>query len=309
MTLNQLRVFRAIGSTRNIATAAKSLFMTASSVSMQMKALEKDLRVPLYERRRGQITLTDAGVILLQYAETILKAEEEVTKEIANLRGALRGRLKFGTNVTGGMYVAPPILRTFRNAYPEVEVSLVIDTSPRIMDSILQGIIDVGIIGGPLDSTRFEVEKVGYDELVPIASPAHRLASQASLSLDALASESLILPGLGSRARWLLETTLRERDFPARVALTMNGTEEVKKAVEANLGIGFVSRYAIERELRDGTLVSLKIDNLRIERDFEMIWQKGYSLPAVAVPLIDIARNYLEIASGIRLEPGQGPSV
>jgi DNA-binding transcriptional LysR family regulator len=306
MTLNQLRVFKAIASTRNVATAAKSLFMTPSSVSMQLKALEKDLRVPLYERRKGQINLTEAGTILLRYAETILTAEEEATKEIASLRGTLRGRLRFGTNITGGMYVAPPMIREFRDAYPEVEVSLVIDTSPRIMDSLLQGIVDVGIIGGPVDKTRFEIERVGYDELIPIVSPSHRLAAEGSISLEALTADSLILPGLGSRSRWLLETMLRENGFPARIALTMNGTEEVKKAVEANLGIGFVSRYAIERELRDGTLVSLEIPGFRAKRDFEMIWPKGHSLPVTATPLIDIAKRYLESISGLPLESDAG---
>lgn len=302
MTLNQLRVFRAIASTRNIATAAKSLFMTQSSVSMQLRALEKDLRVSLCERSKGQISLTEAGQILLRYAETILTAEEEATREIAGLRGTLRGRLRFGTNVTGGMYVVPPMIREFRDAYPEVEVSLVIDTSPRIMDSIIQGIVDVGIIGGPVDSSRFEIEKVGFDQLVPIVSPAHRLASKETIPLEALVAESLILPGLGSRSRWLLETMLRERDLSARVALSMNGTEEVKKAVEANLGIGFVSRYAIERELQDGTLVSIEIDGFTAKRDFEAIWPKGRPLPGTAAPLLEIARRYLESRSGLKLD-------
>ena len=98
MTLNQLRVFRAVAATRNIATAAKSLFVTAPSVSMQLKALESDLKVRLYERHQGQISLTEAGLLLLQYAETILNAEEEATKAISSIRGALLGRLRIGTN-------------------------------------------------------------------------------------------------------------------------------------------------------------------------------------------------------------------
>jgi DNA-binding transcriptional LysR family regulator len=260
------------------------------------------VRLPLYERRKGQINLTDAGVMLLRYAETILTAEEEALKEIAGLRGTLRGRLRFGTNITGGMYVAPAMIREFRDTYPEVEVSLVIDTSPRIMDSILQGIVDVAIIGGPVDGDRFEIEKVGSDELIPIVSPSHSLASEGKIRLESLANESLILPGLGSRSRWLLETLLRERDFHTRIALTMNGTEEVKKAVEANLGVGFVSRYAIGRELRDGSLVLLRIEGFRVERDFELIWPKGHSLPTTATPLLDIARRHLATLS--HLPPG-----
>jgi DNA-binding transcriptional LysR family regulator len=293
MTLNQLRVFRAVALTRNIATAAKSLFMTQPSVSMQLRALEKDLRVSLYERSQGQIALTEAGELLLSYAETILRAEEEVTKEIANLRGALRGRLRIGTNVTGGMYVMPAMIREYRMTHPEIDVSLAIESSPRIMDSIVQGVVDVGLIGGPVDQGRFSVERVGGDELILIASPAHNFATKKVAAFESLSSEALIFPALGSRSRWLLESRLRERGLPVRVALTMNGTEEVKKAVEANLGIGFVSKYATTREIRDGTLIQVSIPGFIVRRDFEIFWARGKEVPQLAVPLIDIARRQL----------------
>ena len=126
---------------------------------------------------------------------------------------------------------------------------------------------------------------MGYDELIPIVSPSHRLASEVRVTIESLSSESLILPGLGSRVRWLLERMLREHDFHARIALTMIGTEEVKMAVEANLGVGFVSRYAIDRELWVGALASLEVDGFRVERDFEIIWPKGHSPPTTATPL------------------------
>jgi DNA-binding transcriptional LysR family regulator len=293
MTLNQLRVFRAVALTRNIATAAKALFMTQPSVSMQLRALEKDLKVSLYERRQGQIALTEAGELLLNYAETILRAEEEATKEIAALRGALRGRLRIGTNVTGGMYVMPQMIREYRQAHPEIDMSLAIDTSPRIMDSIVQGVVDIGLIGGPVDKTRFEVQSVGHDELILIASPAHPFAGRLRVSLESLSSEALIFPAVGSRSRWIIESRLRERGLPIRVALTMNGTEEVKKAVEANLGIGFVSKYATKRELEDRTLVHISVPGFRVRRDFEVFWLKGKEVPTLALPLISIAKRQL----------------
>jgi DNA-binding transcriptional LysR family regulator len=269
------------------------MFMTQPSVSMQLRALEKDLRVSLYERRQGQIALTEAGDLLLSYAETILRAEEEATKEIASLRGALRGRLRIGTNVTGGMYVMPAMIREYGQSHPEIEISLAIETSPRIMDSIVQGVVDVGLIGGPVDKTRFEVERVGADELILIASPSHKFARDRTIQFDALSTEALIFPAIGSRSRWILESRLRERGLPVRVALTMNGTEEVKKAVEANLGIGFVSKYATKSEIRDGILVHVSIQGFHVKRDFEVFWLRGKDTPQLAVPIIAIARRQL----------------
>jgi DNA-binding transcriptional LysR family regulator len=268
---------------------------------MQLKALEKSVKVPLYDRSHGQIVLTEAGELLLTYAETILRAEEEAEKELATLRGALRGRLRIGTNVTGGMYVVPEMIREYRAAYPEIEVSLAIETSPRIADSIIHGTVDVGLIGGPVDTSRFEMERVGGDELLLIASPSHRLASMPAIPLDALGTESLILPAIGSRSRWTLESRLREAGLSVHVGLTMNGTEEVKKAVEANLGVGFVSRYSISRELTDGTLVTVDIPGFRILRYFELFWAKGHPIPPLATPFLDIARRHLSKLSD--LEP------
>src|SRR5690606_23909126 len=128
--------------------------------------------------------------------------------------------------------------------------------------------------GGPVDRSRFEVEEVGIDELVLIFSPSHAFSSKTSIKLKALAEQALIFPGIGSRSRWLLESLLRDRGIPVRAALSMNGTEEVKKAVEANLGVGFVSRYAIKRELRDGTLESIPVTDFRVRRTVDFFWRK-----------------------------------
>jgi DNA-binding transcriptional LysR family regulator len=260
---------------------------------MQLKALESDLKVTLYERHQGQIVLTDAGNLLLRYAETILDAEEEATKEIANLRGELLGRLRIGTNVTGGMYVVPSCIREYLKLHPEVEVALAIDTSPRIMDSVLQGTLDIGVIGGPVDRTRFDAVEVGIDELVLICSPDHLFTAGTSIRLQRLTEQSLIFPGIGSRSRWLLESMLRDRGMPIKAALTMSGTEEVKKAVEANLGVGFVSRYAVKRELRDGTLETLPIEDFRVQRTVDLFWRKGTNMPELARPFVEISREHL----------------
>jgi DNA-binding transcriptional LysR family regulator len=260
---------------------------------MQLRALEKDLKVPLYERRQGQVILTEAGETLLSHAEVMLRAEDEALKDLANLRGALRGRLRIGTNITGGMYVMPAMIREFRHGNPEVDVSLAIETAARIADLILQGVVDIGLIGGPVDQARFEVEAVGDDELILIAAREHKLSHSQQLPLEALSTEALIFPAVGSRSRWILESLLREHGLPVRVALTMNGTEDVKKAIEAGLGVGFVSRHAVVRELGDGSLVHVAIPGVRVKRSFEFFWKRGQPVPQLATPLLEIARRQL----------------
>ena len=201
------------------------------------------------------------------------------------------------------MYVVPRIIREYLARHKEVDVALAIETSPRIMDAIVQGTLDIGVIGGPVDKQRFEVDEVGVDELVLITSPSHAFASKPSITLQSLVDQALIFPGIGSRSRWLLESLLREKGVPIRAALNMNGTEEVKKAVEANLGVGFVSRYAIKRELTDGSLSTTSISDFRVPRTVDLFWKKGRTLPDLATPFIPLAREILQMEA---LECGLG---
>jgi DNA-binding transcriptional LysR family regulator len=161
------------------------------------------------------------------------------------------------------------------------------------MDAIVHGTLDVGIIGGPIDQQRFETLALGHDELSLICSPDHPFTSRSSIPLQRLAEQSLIFPGIGSRSRYLLESMLRERGMPVKAALSMNGTEEVKKAVEANLGVGFVSRYSVKRELRDGTLETVSVEGFHVQRSIDLLWKKGRPLPELAKPIVEIGREYL----------------
>ncbi|HEY8369425.1 MAG TPA: LysR substrate-binding domain-containing protein, partial [Thermodesulfobacteriota bacterium] len=273
MNLHRLRVFRAVAERMSFSAAAEQLYLTQPAVSLQVRALERSLGVRLFDRTGGRLALTPAGEALLRSAATILNAEDEARRVIDELRGASAGRLIVAANTTGGMYLVPRLIAAFRAEAPRVQIDLDVDATDRICERVAQGMVDLGFVGGPIEDRRLAVEPVVDDRLVLIASPANPLAQRRRrrLSLERLAAEPLIVPEPASRTRLLVERRLREAGLPFRPAAQMVGTEAVKKAVEANLGVAFVSSYAVEGELALGRLVRLELDDFAIVRPIVMV--------------------------------------
>lgn len=281
MNLHQLRIFYAVAQARSFSAAARELFLSQPAVSLQVRALETSLGVKLFDRTGGKVALTEAGEALLQSATAMLHAEDEARRALDELRAASKGKLIVGTNTTGGMYLLPRILRAFRAEHPEIEVVLDIDATEVICERVTQNMLDLGFVGGPTEDRRLTVEPVVPDTVVLIASPDNPLARLEQVTLGDLVAQRLIVPEPRSRTRRLVERHLREAGLNVRPSIQLAGTEAVKKAVEANLGVAFVSSFAIALEERYGVLQRLELADLRIERQLEMVHRsRKYFTPA-----------------------------
>ncbi len=233
MNLHQLRVFYTVANRLSFTLAAEDLVMSQPAVSLQIKALEQSLGLRLFERVANRLSLTQAGEALYHSATTMLSAEDEATRTMAELAGATRGKLVIGANTTGGMYILPPVIRDFRKAFPETEIVLHIDGTERLCERVQQNVIDLAFVGGPIENERFRVEHLCLDPLALIFSPAHAFAGRSSVSLMEVAAERFV--------------------------------------VEANLGVAMVSSHAVEREVAAGHLGTARVADLDLRRYLEMI--------------------------------------
>jgi len=277
---------------QSITAAAADLHLTQPAVSLQIKALEKGLGVPLLERGGSKLRLTQAGEALYRCAVSILHSRDEAQRSIAELSAATKGKLILGANTTGGMYVLPRIVRAFKELYPQTEVIFQIESTEWIYEKILQNVVDMALVGGPTEDRRFGVEPICLDQLVLIVSPSHPFAGSGRVSLKDLKTQPCILPLQGSRTRQLVERKLKEAGVILRVTMQLPGTEAVKKAVEANLGIGFVSRYAVERECSLGDLKIIAVDRFDLTRRMELIYRRQKYFSPVAERFRQFARSY-----------------
>jgi LysR family transcriptional regulator, low CO2-responsive transcriptional regulator len=275
MNLHQLRIFCSVVEHGSHTKAAEALFMTQPAVSLQVRALERSLQVKLLEHFNQQIIVTEAGQALYQCAIPMLNAEAEAERVLTELKGAARGRLVVAANTTGGMYIIPPLLASYKEQHPESELLLQIDATDRLIERTRQGIIDLAFACGTIVQPELTIESIGMDTLTLILSSRHPLASQPSLTLDQVSTLPFIVPESISRTRQFIEQIMRERGYTLKIVMHFQGTEPVKKAVESNLGVAIVSRAAIVREVEAGILRAIPIADLELSRPFVMFYRQG----------------------------------
>lgn len=292
MNLHQLEVFYTVAQRQSFTKAAADLSLSQPAVSLHVKALERELEVPLFERAGTRLRLTAAGEILFRSATSMLHAREEAERTIVALRRGVKGKLVLGANTTGGMYLLPRIIHAFREQYPGAEFVLHIDHTPKICERILQSVIDMALVGGPTEDRRFSVDPLCQDQLALIVHPSHPFAGLDAVALTSLAAEPLILPDQGSRTRQFVERRLREEGVVPHLVMQLPGTEAVKKAVEAGLGIAFVSQYAIEREAALGVLKVVSVQGVPLVRAMEFVYVKGKIFSPIAERFRELAHVY-----------------
>jgi DNA-binding transcriptional LysR family regulator len=275
MNLHQLRIFCSVVEHGSHTKAAEALFMTQPAVSLQVRALERSLQVKLLERVNQQIIVTEAGQALYQYAIPMLNAEAEAERVLTELKGAARGRLVVAANTTGGMYIIPPLLASYKEQHPDSELLLQIDATDRLIERARQGVIDLGFACGTIVQPELTIEAIGMDTLTLILSSRHPLASQPALALEQVTTLPFIVPESSSRTRQFIEQVVREHGYTLKIVMHFQGTEPVKKAVESNLGVAIVSSAAVTREVAAGVLRAIPIIGLELTRPFVMFYRQG----------------------------------
>ena len=304
MNLHHLRIFYTVAQRRSITAAAADLLMSQPAVSLQLKALEKELGLPLFQRGGPKLRLTQAGEVLYRSAVSMLHAKDEAERAITELRDGTKGRLILGAGTTGGMYVLPRIVQAYKALWPETEILFHIGTTDQLLEKLLQNVLDMGLVGGPIEDRRFSVEPICVDELVLIAAPSHPIAALGKVTLKDLAGMSFIVPETGSRTRQLVERKFRDAGVALRITMQLPGTEGVKRAVEAGLGIGMVSGYAVEAECQTGVLRRVPIGGWRLARPMNLVYRAQKYFSPVGARFREFAKSYggQHLASTVKSE-------
>jgi LysR family transcriptional regulator, transcriptional activator of the cysJI operon len=275
----RLVVFRAVAAELSFRKAAEDLYLTQPAVSLQIKALEEDLGVQLFDRTGKAIALTAAGRILLGYAEQAGELLLQAEQEIASLDGAHAGNLALGASTTIAQYVLPRLLSDFCREHPRVRPTLISGNTEKIVEAIEKQKIALGFIEGPAQNRNVKTEPFLRDELVPIASAAHPWATRDSVPCAELCAAPLLMRERGSGSRRVAEMAIERHGVKRsalRIAMELDSTEAIKSAVEAGLGIGFVSLSAIATDLRlNRSIKVIHVQGLKIPRDFLVAYPAG----------------------------------
>jgi LysR family transcriptional regulator, low CO2-responsive transcriptional regulator len=281
LTLHQLQVFVTVADNQSFTRAAEELLLTQPAVSMQIKALERAVGIPLLDHVGKHPQLTEAGQELYARASRILELTADTAESMLTLRGAWRRRLRVIATTTVGIYVVPTLLGQFHNRHPDVEIQLEVANWERTCERLLDREADVGI-AGPHPHGFLRMEPFLEDELVVIAGPSHALASRTKIPLEELAREPMLVREVGSGTRAAVEALFAERRIPLRRAMELSRNGAIKQVVMAGLGIGVISRMAISLELAMGILCMLDVEGFPLVRAWHFITQAGVALPPAA---------------------------
>lgn len=282
----RLIVFRTVAEQHSFRKAAEELYLTQPAVSLQVKALEEELGVQLLDRSGAHVSLTEAGRILLEFSKKAGALLARAQEEIAALSGDHAGKLALGASTTIAQYVLPRMLGEFRRKHPRVEITLVSGNTEHIVEAVEKQQIALGFIEGPPRSREVNAEPFLDDELVLIASTAHELAERGTASAAEIARIPLLMRERGSGTRHVVELALERLGLKRNtlnVVMELDSTEAIKSAVEAGLGIGFVSRWAIGKDVRlDSGFKIVEVKGMKIKRQFLAVCAKGVAPHAAA---------------------------
>jgi len=281
--LRQFKVFLVAAERESFTQAAKELYLTQPAVSFQIQALEDFFGAKLFKRTGRKVELTDAGDALLPYARKIIEAMEESKKAIEQVGAAKTGKLVVGASTTIGIYILPPLIAIYRSKYPQTIISIRVENTEGIEEALLRKDIDFGLIEGFVKSSYVKREKFRDDELVLIV-PAHHPWSDV-IELSDLMIEPLILREEGSGTRMVLEGALMEKSLSIsdlNVNMVLGNTEAIKHAVAAGLGVSFVSKCTIGKELALGLLRIVRVRGFNVMRELFIIRRENEELSPYA---------------------------
>lgn len=266
LSSHQLRIFCAVARLGSFTRAAQDLYISQPAVSVQVRSLERALGVHLVDRLAREVVLTEAGRIVYDYATRIFNLTEEMGRAVDDLRGLRAGVLLLGASGTPGAYLLPQALGAFRQRYPEIRAELLIANSAEIARRVLSHELDLGVVGEAVSDASISSIPYTSDELVVFTSPRHRFAKMSAIALAEVGSEPFVMREVGSATRKWAEQSLREAGLQIQVVMELGNNEAVKRAVAAELGIGMLSRYALDLELQAGALAIADVAGLECRR-------------------------------------------
>jgi DNA-binding transcriptional LysR family regulator len=289
MDVRDLQVFLSVAKHLNFTRAGEEIHLSQPSVSVRVRHLEEELGVKLFEQLGKRMTLTEAGQMLVPYARRVVAALDDARHAIEELQGLERGTLRIGASTTPGMYLVPKLIATFKLKYPKIETRLEIQDTRQIEGEVIRNEFDFGFVGGHLVGSEVEVMPWLTDEIVLVAPTGHPLTRKKRVTISDLKGEQFISREQGSATQAIVDDRLRASGLELATVMEMNNPEAVKKAVQSGLGVAFLSRYAVETELKAKTLADVTIKDLRLNRELKIVYRKDKHLSRAAQAFIKVA--------------------
>lgn len=291
MQIFRLRVFQAVATSLSFSKAAELLLVSQPAVTKNIKELESEWNVRLFDRDKGKISLTETGKTALEYVSMILQMHDKLEFALSSLKNKYSGTLKLGASTTIGQYILPEILAKFNATHPEIEVSLINANSQQIESALLAKEIDLGLVEGETNNPQLKYTPFLDDEIVAMAHTSQPLSKYDEIDIETLKQLPIVLREIGSGSLDIIKNKLLEKHISLKelqVVMHLGGTESIKSYLEHANCIGLISIHSVNKEILAGKFKVIEISGLEFERTFHFVQMHG--------PMSGLAQLFTEFA-------------
>ena len=301
----QLRAFSVLARTGSFTQTARELHLTQSGISHSMKALERESGCRLLDRLGKKVVLTQAGEQLLQHAEKILSEMEAARNSLSALGKWGRGRLRLGASTTACQHLIPPVLREFKESFPEHAISLEPGDTPELVTALLRQRIDLALSLEIDNEPQLEFHPLFTDELCFIVSALHPWARAGKVEREEIPRQSYILYSKRSVTFRLVENYFRREEMVLNTVLEVGSMEATKELVKLGLGISILAPWICKKEIEEGSLVALPLGRKKLSRRWGIVHWRGKRLNLAEETFIGLC---VSACATLRLQSDERPA-
>ncbi|MCF8056368.1 MAG: LysR family transcriptional regulator [Desulfocapsa sp.] len=300
MEINKLEAFCKVVELKSFTRAAEAVLLTQPTVSEHVRSLEEELGQKLLDRLGKAVEPTPVGRLFYRYARKILQAKREAVQAVEQYSGSLVGRIMVGCSTIPGAYVLPELIGRFRRQHPSIKTTLRISSSHIISGQVLEGELDMGVVGAKWNESGLSWTEMFHDELTLVVHPDHPWARGKAVALAAIVKEPFIMREAESGTRKVFSNILEKngtKESELREVAEIGSTEAIKEAVKAGIGISILSRCAIMDDINSGRLAAVAIKGQVLERPFYLVQRKNRALSPVASVFLEYLHENSDSAS------------
>jgi DNA-binding transcriptional LysR family regulator len=303
--LAALQVFQTVAREQSFSRAAEKLYRTQPAVSISVRKLEGWVGQPLFVRGSGARTLTDAGVLLLEYADRMLNMREEIRKSIQELNELERGQVEIGVNESS-IHALLPVLDRYHKLHPGVRIRVHRVFSRDVPREVLNHHLDLGVISYLPEERQLTATEFFRDSLALIVWPGHPLARQTGargkqtgtgprttveeVDIAELGSETFVAHIVESPYRQRVIQMFAKHHVPLNMHIELPTIESIKRVVQMEKGIAIIPRMCAEQEIARGDLIELRLKQMRVARRLYLVYRHDRPLSAAARELVSVLR-------------------
>jgi len=279
MDLHQLRVFQAAVKSGGFTRASEQLHLSQSTVSQHIKMLEEELGCPLFLRVGKRVLVTEAGRVLLQYAETIFRDLRNAEMAVREMNALKRGTVRLGVGPTTLTYRLPHVLGDYTRRFPDIELIVLAGTTEFLLDALRSQHLDLAVTMRTTAQPGLTVTPLGREEMILVVNREHPLARQRTVEPTDLASLRLILYEKNTAMQNVIDRYFETLGVTPRIAMEVENNEAIKSLVRAGLGASIMPLCAVEQEPPDSVLRVLRIRGKPLTRELSLVSAGAAILP------------------------------